>query len=377
MTPIETLQHFNKRWGKRKEAYKAMQKNYIQGNVKKGLFCDRGFVEGLLKEHPSELLGSYKSDIHNAWKTIDKKIGLSEEEVEEKRIQAMLGHDSRVSRELAIGTQLFGTWRNSLGIYRISDDIADQALASPIPDDTPTIIYAQLPEWAVYMEMPIGSDIEVMAILDNGDGESVTKMLKVIGFWAMHDKHDLDKSDVGVEADQNLSLHIFLHIDIPKEFEKSNYIGPPLVLPLRSNLTVAQSVAEEYDHNSDNETVVVREVFGIILSLLLWLCVDEPDVSDVTGAPMSSDDLKAPKYKRSKRADVFIPPQNAQIYDIGKKLAYETREHNKKLALESGVTGKKVKPHIRKGHWHGVWSGTGENKVFSTYWQSPIFINAK
>ena len=92
---------------------------------------------------------------------------------------------------------------------------------------------------------------------------------------------------------------------------------------------------------------------------------------------MSSDDFKAPKYKRSKRADVFIPPQNAQIYDIGKKLAYETREHNKKLALESGVTGKKVKPHIRKGHWHGVWSGTGENKVFSTYWQSPIFINAK
>lgn len=377
MTPIETLQHFNKRWGKRKEAYKAMQKNYIQGNVKKGLFCDRGFVEGLLKEHPSELLGSYKSDIYKAWKTIDKKIGLSEEEVEEKRIQAMLGHDSRVSRELAIGTQLFGTWRNSLGIYRISDDIADQALASPIPDDTPTIIYAQLPEWCVYMEMPTGSDIEVMAMLDNGSGEAVTKPLKVIGFWAMHDKYDLDISDIGVEADENMSLLIFLHIDIPKEYERSNYVGPPLVMPLRSNLTVAQSVEKEYDHNSDNEMVAVREVFDVILSLLLWLCVEEPDVSDVEGTPMSSEELRAPKYKRSKRADVFIPPKDVQVYDIGKRLAYETREQNEKFKAQSALTGKRLKPHIRKGHWHGVWSGTGENRIFSTYWQAAIFVNAK
>ena len=43
---------------------------------------------------------------------------------------------------------------------------------------------------------------------------------------------------------------------------------------------------------------------------------------------------------------------------------------------DSRISSRK-RPHIRRGHWHGVWSGTGQNKEFKIYWQPAIFVNAR
>lgn len=37
---------------------------------------------------------------------------------------------------------------------------------------------------------------------------------------------------------------------------------------------------------------------------------------------------------------------------------------------------KTIRPHIRKGHWHGYWEGSGQDKHYVPKWLAAIFVNA-
>lgn len=78
-----------------------------------------------------------------------------------------------------------------------------------------------------------------------------------------------------------------------------------------------------------------------------------------------------------KKTGVFIPPNRPIIYNIGKRLGGEIRTFNDKIAATDSRISNRKRPHIRRGHWHGVWSGTGQNKEFKIYWQPAIFVNAR
>ena len=375
MTPIDMMNDFNRRYSNLgiKDDYKAMQKNYIDGKVKKGLFCDRVFVRDLREVTTDSILEVHKPALQKAFSRINNLEGVSESAKYEQKITEASRIETKGRAERNLGTLLFGTWRNSLGHYRLDDDIADQALASLIPSDTPTSIYTKLPEWCVYVEIPSSCDLEVTVLMEDKSEKDV----KVIGFWAMHDKTDKDLNNADSNSDENMRLNVFLHLDTTEAYVRDNYLGTMLILPLSNSLTVHDAVKDYYYDQDEDEQGALVANFSVILSLLLWLCVEEPDITNMEGIALSRQELMEPKYKRSKRADVFIPPKEATYYDIGKRLGSEMREYKAQLHTDSAQrTGKKIRPHVRKGHWHGVWSGTGENKIFSTYWQPATFVNA-
>lgn len=379
MTPLQMMQTFNKKYANRKDVYRAMQQSYIAGNIKKGLFCDN---KSLISMDADLMNDMSLNTMRNVLSTIGKmkpKKGEASQTAAEKEIAMAAQIAGRASREMLLGTRLFGTWRNSLGIYKIDDDMADQALKSLIPLETPSIIYANLPEWCVYIEVPKGCDLEVVANVDGGDDADEFQMQKVLGFWAMHDKQDYDKSDIGTNHDDNMVLNIFLHIDINEKDQYNNLVPPPIILNLDKNLTVAESIEQKYDSSkfSDEGILELQDIIKTVLSLLLWLCVAEPDVSNINGEQLSRQDIVKPKYKRHKKTGNFIAPEHASYYQIGKRLGGEMREHIEHVDKLESANGKRKRPHIRRGHWHGVWSGTGDEREFTTYWQSAIFVNSK
>lgn len=355
LTPFETMQSFHKSAPDRKQVYKKMQKTYLAQKVPMGLFTDSSAV--IESDKKSLQIWSMRGFLDG---------GDIREWHDEERNNHMK------ARNLHFGTRLFGTWRNTACVYKINEDVAPQALASLIPDDTPSDIYTKIPEWCVYMEIPKSHNIEMSVVtrLDENNKDTFkNNELKVLGFWAMHDR-------VQHEGKDRLCLDIFFHVDQSKDTNYRDIVVTPTRLLLSNDLTVAESFEISYNMKFDAaEESPVRTA----LSMLLWLCVEEPDVTNVHGVKMSREDLKKPRYARNKQTGSFVPPMQATYLEIAQRMGGEIKSWNQEIveSEKSGQTAKRKAPHIRRGHWHGMWVGSGDNKEFKLRWQKPLFINAQ
>ena len=112
------------------------------------------------------------------------------------------------------------------------------------------------------------------------------------------------------------------------------------------------------------------------LPMLLWLCAEEPDITNMMGEPLTTEQVRQPKYQQ-KKSGQFIPPNSPRIYKLGQRLGGEIREFKEQIAQsEDTRKGIAKRPHIRKGHWHGYWHGSGQDKQFVPKWLSAMFVNA-
>ena len=108
------------------------------------------------------------------------------------------------------------------------------------------------------------------------------------------------------------------------------------------------------------------------------ICSDEPEIDDLR-VPGSS-----PKYasaRKTKRGWRFFPAEKERIWNIGQKIGEKLRQHVKEDdGTVHEATGRTVRTHLRRGHWHGVWTGPrkgkGEQK-FKLNWLPPIIVAAK
>lgn len=334
MTPIEHLNAFNRQFADAKDTFKLMQQWYVKNNPKYGLFV------------PS-------IELHN----LSPRLALANATGIFRGVTTI---DSMTDQQFGLvkflwGGHLFGTWRNTMGVYRIDPDVAVDLLASPIPSDTPANIFSRLPEWCVYVEIP--QNTLTISTLDSAE------VSKIHGFWALFD------IDQGHQV-----LNLVLNVD---QSERSIYsCYQPLTLRVDEDLSVSDAV--DVALNTQSELSLISEEKKIIqhlLSLLLWLCAEEPDISNINGEPIPRFPPVIPTSRIHKKTGAFVPPNQPIIYDIGRRLGGEIRSFRDKIEQSGEIKSSRKRPHIRRGHWHGVWHGPEKNKEFKAYWQPAIFVN--
>lgn len=345
MTPFDQMHAFSREFSDSRDIYRQMQLWQLKNAPDNGVFYPSG---NLYHTSPRIMIAASQGKMNSA----------------------VLGSMSREQLTLLRyfwGLHVFGAWRNTLGIYRIDDDIFGQIVKSPIPDDTPSTVFERLPEWCVYIDLPA----DAMGAVTDGDRRAV-----IAGFWAL-----FDVQNVAGKSQRVLSLVL----DIDESIKTTHDAYQPLLVPIRDDMTVRQAVLSVFDgmNHHVNDAFIRRanaeteiNIITHLLSLLLWLCAEEPDISNIKGEPISGYQLRLPKYRVNKKTGVFIPPNQPIVYNIGKRLGGEVRQFNEKVAASDSRISARKRPHIRRGHWHGVWSGTGQNKQFNIYWQPAIFVNA-
>lgn len=345
MNPFEKMTAFNKANPEAKESYRAMQHWQVLHKPENGVFFPSANLYSV----------SPKIAIYDATGNLG-----------DGKIQKFNQHQ-RDMLTYFWGLHLFGAWRNTLGIYRLDKDIFKDIYKSQIPDDTPSSIFSRLPEWCVYIEFPQNA----IAMPDDNDTP-----IAVEGFWALFDERIRNGKKITV-----------LNLVLNHEAQLHNITGfyQPLQVIIDEKLTVKESMLQLFSETTHNVgDIISSRVWAssdtqftmFLLSLLLWLCAEEPDISNIQGEPLSKDALRMPKYRTNKKTGVFIPPSQPTIYDIGKRLGGEIRMFNERIGSGDSRISSRKRPHIRRGHWHGVWSGTGQNKQFKIYWQPAIFVNA-
>lgn len=96
-----------------------------------------------------------------------------------------------------------------------------------------------------------------------------------------------------------------------------------------------------------------NRIFPMLINILLYLCSYEPDIRETVVSKRQRADAK--KAKKDKK------DYPAQVYLVGERFGAAFRKWTKGTLgsdQESTSDGsRKVKPHIRRAHWHRYWYG--------------------
>lgn len=253
----------------------------------------------------------------------------------------------------------FGTWRLTQGVYRFDPTLYKALLETPLAEDIPCEILTRLPEWAVYIETP---DIKH----PNG--------MPLDGFGAClcHEPN----SGVG----DWIELHLF--VTMP---DGSRHRGTHSVV--LDGGTIEQSSRRIDEENrlasalmgTANPKVAFNEkvwtpFVGKLLSLLLWLCSEEPEIG-------SSTPPKFPRPVRTNNGLRFFPSAQPKVWDVGVRIGAALNA-SAAIAKASGGDGDEADPrarprgHIRRAHWHTYRTGPG-GSARKLRWMSPILVNMR
>lgn len=254
---------------------------------------------------------------------------------------------SDVARLAAIGT-----WRYSQGIYRFDDDARAALADTLLQGEMPVEVLLRLPEWCVYIETP------GMRWLDQ----------PLAGFWS-HLEWDANT--------QRRELRLLLLNTGSDLIAQILHIG---------SWTVTEAIdrfASEARHQAslaglqhmlptDPEGGIEQMSAAIqpLLALLLYLCSDEPEVVD---REYPADRPQRPKPKKTKRGWRLFAPDRPRVWTVGEQLGEALRRD----ISNDQLTGRTVRPHLRRAHWHGFWTGPrdGERR-FRYKWLPPTLVAA-
>lgn len=120
------------------------------------------------------------------------------------------------------------------------------------------------------------------------------------------------------------------------------------------------------------EAELLREVMAKVLSLLLYLCSEEPDYGD----------KKPPVYsvpQKVKGKEKWFAPAWVKDWDVGVRIGaairkYRVEQTESEVGISSGDRHTPKRPHIRRAHWHGFWQGKRtevEQRKFILRWIPP------
>lgn len=236
-----------------------------------------------------------------------------------------------------------GTWRMTQGIYRFDPALFSAVLDTPIDGDIPAAHLQHLPEWCVYVDLS-GADIDP----------------RLHGAW-LHMEYDVAR---GGQAEFRVVFDCAA--DPRQPFAAAGL--EPLAVPLVGSIDDSLAhLARSADYQSTlaghplgaAEHAAIRgqrEIVRGMLALALYLCSESPDITrrGQPGTPVNP----APVRSRSQGWAIH-PADGPREWDVGVRIGAALRGAyaREQTGGEAAATGRHVRPHVRRAHWHTILSG--------------------
>lgn len=247
------------------------------------------------------------------------------------------------------------TWRYTKGIYQFDLEVEEFIyLESKAYDSTlsmPSSLLKQIPEWCIYIKIS-----NELVLVDN---------VPVDGFFAWIDNPKSNQLDLRVILLCNgkaFPHHMVLGDWSIKEGIKKAFHQ------------VMESYGWEYSkvEKKEVEEILKNEIELMKIVIQYLLILNQPDAySQIT---------QSPKYIHTKQGYKYVAQDKPIFWEIGIRMGNAIRLSKQQYADAINVKNSSFKrPHIRKAHWHGYWTGKlnePENRKFQLQWIPPTFINA-
>ncbi|MBX3670961.1 MAG: hypothetical protein KF778_21395 [Rhodocyclaceae bacterium] len=249
-------------------------------------------------------------------------------------------------------------WRVSQGIYRFDPTLYENLAATPVDGDLPCELLYRMPEWCVYVET-IGLTWE---------GRSLH------GFWA-HMEFAPGRPD-------QLRLLLDTAADTSQPLDTARGLVPiPIILGNGGLQAALDRVIRTGAHHATAAGLLplgdpslaspFAQIVEPFLSLLLYLCSQGADIAADGRRPVR------PVAKKTKSGFRLFPPESPTTWDVGVRIGAALRRGFEALAVADGDgTGHAgPRPHIRRAHWHGFWTGSTKvpsERKLDVRWLPPI-----
>lgn len=240
-------------------------------------------------------------------------------------------------------------WRYSRSVYRFDPDVYRELIETPFSGELPGEVLLRMSEWSIFVEM---------------QDEAVS------GFFASLEYVSEGKVElrfVFCAGDRLIPFYINLSAaTIEKSFEES-------LMEYEKVAGGSDKVKAEYAKLLGEDLSLLKKA----LSLVLYVCSNEAEMRD-RDAPDWEPSFPRPKV--TKGEERLFPADRNRVVDVGRELGAMLREGAAK-SDPGAPTGRSVRPHLRRGHWHGFWKGTRkenrDQQKFFLKWLPPIFVHGR
>lgn len=239
---------------------------------------------------------------------------------------------------------VLSSWRKAKSIYRLDRDLAASLYDTSDKDIAITRDMIFLPEWCIYIDTDLFSDVK--------------------GFFVMIDDDDARKNKelyiIPVNNDGELATQLYL--PLPREGEKRL-----LSEILKDEIEESYVIDYLKEHPSDTERYfqMASRAMKFIVNFILYLSAINSEVRPVR----RRRSLPSGKIKDTAR--------DVSVYSVGEKAGYRIREL-RRYESEHTVSAGHHRPHavhIRRAHWHTFLYGKGR-KQRRVKWMPPMVIGA-
>lgn len=255
---------------------------------------------------------------------------------------------------------ILGTWRYSQGIYTLHPDFLTALTETPIDGILPSEVFHRLPEWCVYVKTP-----------------GFTWLSKPLhGFWVQNEYNIYNKLS---------NLHILLDSDYEKQtswrFRANNCTVVDIINTEINNLIDAGNsiYCDVLKVNEIRDYYVGKkgELLKKILTIILYICSDEPEIDD---SRIPGVYPKYPERVKTKKGFRLFPAPGPRYWRVGEPTGRVLSQARSDQEQERNSAGRHIRAHLRRGHWHGFWSGkmdAPEQRKFSYHWLPPQLVAGK
>lgn len=269
-------------------------------------------------------------------------------------------------------------WRTTKNVFMFDDTLLNSLLSTPAPNSLPMDLLFNVIDWAYFVYMPnqYFFGIKIIGFLCFFDEEDVSEIHSEI-------ENGLIKEPSRIDADKYLS----------KKTEKLNImfvfenLATPFIFSILkgSDTSIKDEIYKEfqdydycdgsvvsYDSIEARQTVINDSIATVnnAINLMLFLLSNK----NIIGESKPS----IPKQIKTKKGLRFFPPDKPKIIEIGKSIGEKLRQYEAAQERKFIESGRTLRPHIRRGHWHGVWTGARNSETPQTFkynWLPPMGVN--
>ncbi len=246
-------------------------------------------------------------------------------------------------------------WRLTKGVYRFDPDLYAALVGTDLRGPIPCDVLFRLPEWCLYMETP---DLRFM---DE----------QLDGVWA-HLEWDAESN----RGELRILLHVGERlIPIPV------LLGAWSIAEAVEKMFCAAEAALAGRTLRETDPVSMANAITPIVSMLLYLCADEPEIEDRAFPGVRPGRPVSKKIKGMLR---FFEAGKIRVWDVGTQTGERLRQAQERARADTSTGDQHQQerespiPHVRRAHWHGFWSGPlAGDRRFSVKWLPPILVSVQ
>ncbi len=256
----------------------------------------------------------------------------------------------------AIGA--LAAWRATKGIYRFDLDLFVNLIETPLTGHLPDELFERLPEWCIYIDL-------------QGAWSKFLEQ-RLFGFYA-HLESDANSGRrelrLLLDTDQGL-VPIPLHLT-----------GGNLTEAVEAGWVEANKQAGLHGQTAISEEAIlsgpvkVSKALAPMISLLLYLCSEEPDIGDARGDAKKRPGN--PTVIRTRKGSKEFSATASSAWNVGWRIGAALRKAGERSESAAG-DGSHASPrtHLRRAHWHTYLTGEKRTKP-KLRWLFPILVGAE